>query len=443
MTEPRRRRNAIDTVLGLAAIVVLIAVNAVFVAGEFSLVAVDRAAVSNAAAGGHRRARTVAAMLDRLPYFLSGTQLGITVTSLLLGFAAVPILGHALRGPLRPIVGSGAVNGVAAVVAFVIATVGQLVLAELIPKNVAVARARGVAYAVAPLLRIYAVVFSPVIRGLSALTSRTLRVLGVEPTDRLGVAPSRQELAHLVASSGRFGTLDADATRLLTRSIRFTGKTAADALVPRVSVTAIESNASAAALAALAVSSGYSRFPVVEEGLDHVVGVALAKDVLGVPIAERSTTTVSRLMSAVLAVPEQRDLESLLAEMREQRLQLAVVIDEFGDTVGIVTLEDLVEEIVGEIEDEYDDEAALTRGPDGTVLFDATARPDEVADTIGLRLPDDPDYETLAGFFLKQIGRIPAVGDSLDVESWRLTVVEMNRLRIVRIAATPRAEVGP
>ena len=387
--------------------------------------------------GGHRRARAVEAMLQRLAFFLSATQLGITLTSLLIGFAAVPILGDALHAPLRPIVGAAAVKTVGAVLAFVLATVGQLVLAELIPKNLAMARARRVAFALAPFLRGYTIVLSPVIRGLNALTGRTLRALGVEPPEQLGAAPSREELAQLVASSGRLGTLDPDATRLLTRSIRFTGKTAADALVPRATVTAIERSASAADLAALAVSSGYSRFPVIDGGLERVVGIALAKDVLGVPVTLRSTTTVAELMSAVLAVPEQRDLESLLAEMREQRIQLAVVIDEFGDTVGIVTLEDLVEEIVGAIEDEYDDAASLTRGPDGSVLLDATTRPDEMTEAIGLVLPDDPDYETLAGFLLKTMDRIPNVGDFVDVSAWRLTIVEMDRRRIVQVAATP------
>jgi len=240
----------------------------------------------------------------------------------------------------------------------------------------------------------------------------------------------------LVLSSGREGTLDPEAVRLLTRTLRFADKNAADALVPRTSVVSIDRKATVADLGALAVSSGYSRLPVVEGDLNSVVGIVLAKDVFRVPRAERTRHRVSELMTDVLAVPERRDLEALLADMREQRRQLAVVIDEFGDAAGIVTLEDLLEELVGEIDDEYDDAPDVTAGPDGTIVLEGTARPDEVADATGLPLPEG-EFETLAGFLLTQIGRIPDVGDTVLWEGWRLVVTEMDRRRVARVAITP------
>jgi CBS domain containing-hemolysin-like protein len=429
-------RTSITTVLGLLAVVVLVAATAVFTAGEFSLVAVDRSSVEAAVAAGSRRARLVLSMLRRMPFQLSGTQLGVTLCSLLLGFAAEPVIGQALRSPVDAIVGVRNGHGLSVAFAFVIATISQLLLAELIPKNVAVARPQRVAFTLAPILRGYTVVFSPVISALNTLSRATVRLFGVEPRDELRSAFSATELERLVASSGREGTLDPEAARLLTRTLRFAGKTAADALVPRTSVVSIDRDASVADLAALAVSSGYSRFPVVEGDLNSVVGIVLAKDVFRVPRAERTRHRVSELMTDVLAVPERRDLEALLADMREQRRQLAVVIDEFGDAAGIVTLEDLLEELVGEIDDEYDDPPEVTAGPDGTIVLEGTARPDEVADATGLRLPDG-EFETLAGFVLTQIGRIPDVGDVVMWEGWRLVVTEMDRRRVARVAITP------
>jgi len=430
-------------VLGLLAVIALLAANAVFVAGEFSLVAVDRASIGSAATGGDRRARLVLSLQGRLSFYLSGAQLGMTLTSLLLGFAAAPVLGHVLESPVRAVVGPDHAATVAKVVGFAAAIVAQLVLAELIPKNVAVARPRRVAYALAPILRAYGIVFKPVIVGLDRLTRTLVRALGVEPRTGAETAYSSGELARLVAASGREGTLDPEAARLLTRSLRFSDKTAADALVPRTAVTAIERGASARALASLAVSSGYSRFPVVDDGLDRVVGVVLAKDVLRVPPADRDRVTVAELAAEVLAVPETRDLESLLAEMRESRRQLVVVLDEFGDTAGIVTVEDLVEEIVGEIEDEYDEPVALTRGLDGTVVLDGTARAEEVQEACGLELPDRGDYETIAGFVLELLQRIPVVGDVAEWHGWRVTVLEMERHRIARVSVSaPPAEPG-
>ena len=274
------------------------------------------------------------------------------------------------------------------------------------------------------------------ISALNTMSRATVRLFGVEPRDELRSAFSAKELERLVVSSGREGTLDPEAARLLTRTLRFAGKTAADALVPRTSVVSIDRNATVADLGALAVSSGYSRFPVVEGDLNSVVGIVLAKDVFRVPRAERTRHRVSELMTDVLAVPERRDLEALLADMREQRRQLAVVIDEFGDAAGIVTLEDLLEELVGEIDDEYDDAPEVTAGPDGTIVLDGTARPDEVADATGLQLPEG-EFETLAGFVLTQVGRIPDVGDAVLWDGWRLVVTEMDRRRVARVAVTP------
>ena len=237
--------------LGLLAVVVLVAATAVFTAGEFSLVAVDRSSVEAAAAVGNRHAHLVLSMLRRMPFLLSGTQLGVTLCSLLLGFSAEPVIGQALRSPVDSIFGVKHGHGLSVAFTFVIATISQLLLAELIPKNVAVARPRHVAFTLTPILRVYTVVFSPVINGLNALSRATVRLFGVEPRDELRSAFSSKELERMVASSGHEGTLDPEAARLLTRTLRFADKNAADVLVPRTSVVSIDRNATVAELGAL------------------------------------------------------------------------------------------------------------------------------------------------------------------------------------------------
>ncbi|MGD9795155.1 MAG: hemolysin family protein [Acidimicrobiia bacterium] len=416
----------------MACVVVLLLANAVFVAGEFSLVAADRSKVALAADAGSRRARVVQGLQRHLSFNLSGTQLGITVTSLVLGLLTEPVVAEALRGPVDAIVSTGAVDAVSVAVALVLVTTVQMVVAELVPKNVAVARPQPTALLLGPLLRVYAIVFGPAITVLSRAAGRIVRMLGIEPRETHDIAPSAIELASMIKESATSGVIGAEATRLLTRTLRFTDKTAADALVSRLTVEAIDASATVADLAELAVSTGYSRFPVIDGDLDQIVGVVLAKDVFRVPAPQRSTREVRELASAVLAVPDTRDLESLLAELRAGAGQLVVVVDEFGSTAGIVTLEDVLEELVGEIDDEYDEPPRFTRLARGAIALDGTARADDVEEACGLIIPDG-EYETLAGFVLTLLEHIPVVGEIAHFADWELEVLEMDRHRIARV----------
>jgi len=418
----------------MACVLVLLLANAVFVAGEFSLVAADRSKVALAADAGSRRARVVQGLQQHLSFYLSGTQLGITVTSLVLGLLTEPVVAHALRAPIDTVVSAGAVNAVSVAVALVLVTTVQMVVAELVPKNVAVARPQPTALLLGPLLRVYGMVFGPVITVLSRAASRIVRMLGIEPRETHDIAPSADELASMIKESATSGAIGAEATRLLTRTLRFTDKTAADALVSRLTVEAIDASATVSELAELAVSTGYSRFPVIDGDLDQIVGVVLAKDVFRVPAPQRATREVRELTSDVLAVPDTRDLESLLAELRAGAGQLVVVVDEFGSTSGIVTLEDVLEELVGEIDDEYDEPPRFTRLARGAIALDGTARADDVEEACGLIIPDG-DYETLAGFVLTVLDHIPVVGEIAHHGDWELEVLEMDRHRIARVGA--------
>ena len=415
----------------------LILANAFFVVTEFALVAVDRDRVEALAGAGNRRARGALAALRRLSFNLSGCQLGITVTSLVLGFIAEPTIATVLEPVLGP-VPEAVRPGVAVGLALALATVTQMVVGELVPKGVAIALPMPTALAVAAPIRIYATVFGPVIRFLNGAADWTVRRLGIEPREELRAVRSLEELELLIHTSRKEGTLEPEAYALLARTIRFGHKTAADALVPRVDMMALPVSATVADLSRAAVESGHSRFPVVGYGPDDVVGVAHAKDVLSCPVDQRDQTPITTVAAPAHFIPEGRDLESLLTEMRAEGIQMAVVADEYGGVAGIVTLEDLLEEIVGEIEDEHDPVSpGLTAAlPPGTFVLDAGLHPDEVREITGLDIPEGP-YETLAGFILERLGRLPQPGEHSGHEGWDLEVLEMDRHRIasVRVVA--------
>jgi CBS domain containing-hemolysin-like protein len=282
----------------------------------------------------------------------------------------------------------------------------------------------------------FATAFRPVIQLVNNTANATVRKLGIEPQEELAAVRALDEYELLFKSSGAEGTIDPEALDLLTRTLRFNDKTAADALVPRVQVKYTIPDAMIPELVTLAVSTGYSRFPVCGTDLDDVVGVVHVKDVYRVPFEERASVTVGSVMSEPFVVPETRELSSVLRDLREGG-HLAVVVDEYGGTAGIITLEDVLEEIVGEIDDEYDTAAAaLTRVlPAGTYELPGTLHPDEVREACGFEMPEG-EYETLAGFVLDRLGRIPDVGDQFSYDGWLIEIVEMDRRRVARLRLT-------
>ena len=427
--------------LGLLAVVALILANGFFVIGEFALVAVDRTKVDQMVEDGHRRAASVQAALRTLSFQLSGAQLGITITSLLIGFIAEPTVGRALEPVMSglPFIPERSALAVSIAVALVIATATQMVVSELIPQNAAISRPLGIALAVSTPLRLFNTLFKPLIIFLNKAANGTVRLFGIEPRDELSAVHSLEELEVLIQSSRQEGALAAEDFSLLSRSITFGGKTAGDALVPRTAMVAIQKDKTLQDLVDVALHTGHSRFPVFDSGIDDIIGLVYVKDLYRVGLEERTTTPITATMRSALFVPESRDLGSLLAEMRRDRLQMCVVIDEFGGTAGMLTLEDLLEEIVGEIEDEYDPEdPSETDVPEGVHVLCGLLRPDEVEEKCGFEMPEG-DFETLAGFLLDRFGRIPKPGDHISYEGWEFKVVAMDGKRIdqVLLVAVP------
>jgi CBS domain containing-hemolysin-like protein len=428
--------TAIDIALGLLGVVVLIGLHGAFVAAEFGLVSVDRAAIESKAEAGDFRARGVLEALGSLSTQLSGAQLGITVTSLVVGFLAEPAIAPAIE-PLARAIGVPETSSLAVsvTVALVIATAVEMVTAELIPKNIAIARPIGVALTMGNFQRLFTAVFRPLIVFLNKAANATVRLFGIEPREELMPTRSLQELELLIHSSRQRGALLEDEFFLLAKSISFAERDAGEVLVPRTSIVATQRDATLADLASLAVESGHSRFPVYGENLDDIVGVAHVKDIYQWPPAQRGEVTVDAMASPALLVPESRDLESLLIELRRERRQLAVVLDEYGGTAGIVSIEDILEEIVGEIEDEFDiaEPAQMTAPvPPGVHVLSGLMHADEVKDATSFEMPDGP-YDTLGGFLLWLLGRIPERGDHVSYEDWEFKIVELDGNRIDKI----------
>ncbi|HZK51893.1 MAG TPA: hemolysin family protein, partial [Actinomycetota bacterium] len=337
-------------------------VNAFYVAGEFALVAADRTKIEALAEKGDRKAKSAMAALHSLSFQLSGAQLGITISSLIVGFIVEP----AVARPLEPLVQSlgapeGSSLGISVAIALVLATATQMVIGELVPKNLALAKPVGLAMWISGPMRVANLATKPLIFFLNNSANWTVRRLGIEPQEELNSVRSLEEIELLIESSHHGGALDPAEFALLARSISFGEKDAEDALVPRTAVESIAEDDTLDDLVTRALATGHSRFPVTGRDIDDIVGMAHIKDIYRIPMEERPTTKVISIVQDAIVVPESRNLDSMLHEMRRTRKQLAVVIDEYGGTAGIVTLEDLLEEIVGDIEDEYD--AAPTTAP--------------------------------------------------------------------------------
>jgi CBS domain containing-hemolysin-like protein len=437
----------------LLAFVLLTAANAFFVTAEFSLVTVDRAAIDAQAQAGDRKARTVRRALRRLSFELSGAQLGITIAALLTGYLAQPALAR-LVAPA-----TGHNQGLDRFLALAIATLFSMLFGELVPKNAALARPMPLARATAGPQRMFSTAFSWLIRGLNGTANFVVRRLGVQPQEELASARSPEELSLLAAISARAGALPADTAQLLQRTIRFGDKRAAEAMTPRVDVVALPADTSVAELLATVRTTGFSRFPVYETDVDQVTGVVTVTRALGVPTTKRSATTVAAIAREPVYVPESLDLDGVLEALQAAGEEVAIVLDEYGGTDGLVSLEDLAEELVGEIADEFDIEpaayeitvsvpAAVEGASPGepfppsarTILVDGVIREDELADVTGFRLPEGP-YETLGGFLLARLGHIPLEGETVLEHGWSFTVVEVDRRRVAQVRVTPPEDV--
>jgi CBS domain containing-hemolysin-like protein len=417
----------------LAAVVLLIVATAFFVAGEFAVVAVERSQVEVRAREGDRRAGRILSSLRNLSFELSGAQLGITITSLVLGFIAEPAIATLLRPLVEaiPFLERSAV-GVSFALALIIATMAAMVFGELVPKNLAIARPyRSAVWFAIPMAAVNRM-WRPLVVLLNAAADWTVRKLGIEPRAELAGVRSMEELELMIRSSGEEGRLDDDELELLTRAITFTEKVAAEAMVPRVNVVALNRHQPISELRSTSASTGHSRFPVYGDDLDEIVGVVHVKDTVGIPTSERALTSVERIAKPALRVPEAGRLETLLTLLQKEGQGMALVIDEYGGTAGIITIEDLLEEIFGEIEDEYDERSPQIADSDEVGVLSGLLNRHEVEELTGFEWPEG-HYETLGGFIVATLGRFPEPGDLVHTDQVNFQVTAMDGYRVVQV----------
>lgn len=420
----------------LALGVVLTLGTALFVATEFSLVALDAASVEQRAISGDRRAAIIAAALKRLSLELSSSQVGITVTTILLGYTTQVALGDILAANLGRWLAPAAATAIALTVAFLLTNALSMVFGELVPKNLALADPLRVAGFAVPYQSVFTRLLRPVIKLLNSHADWVVRRCGIEPVEELAGGRSAPELAALVRRSAEEGTLAVGTAELLTRSISIGSLTAVDVMTDRGRLHVLRREATAADVIDLAVRTGHSRFPVIGEDLDDVLGIALLRRAVAVPHERRGEVPVmsSSILFDAVRVPETAELAGLLVQLREQGVPMAIVVDEYGGVSGVVTLEDVVEEVVGEVSDEHDRSRVTTRRlAGGQWSVPGVLRPDELTAVAGLRVPDDGPYETLAGLVMERLGRIPAVGDQVAVVDVSLEVTHMEGRRVTRL----------
>lgn len=439
------------SLLSVLAFIVLTASTAVFVAAEFSLTALERSTVEANARAGDRRDQMVRRAHRTLSFQLSGAQVGISITTLATGYLAEPVVARLVQPGLDALgLPADVSGGLALFFAIVIATSLSMVFGELVPKNLAVARPVPTARAAAPPQLVFSMLFTPLIRLTNGTANWVLRRLGIEPAEELRSARSAQELVSLVRNSARSGALDPGTAVLVDRSLQFGDRSAEELMTPRSKIEALDADETVADLVAAAIRTGFSRFPIVEADLDETIGVVHVKQVFGVPREQRASTRLAGLALPVARVPSTLDGDAVMTQIRANGLQTALVVDEYGGTAGMVTVEDLIEEIVGDIRDEHDERTPDVVAAGAGWQVSGLLRIDEVAAQTGFRAPEG-EYETIGGLVLQELGHIPEPGDSVELTAfdpdglledpvrWRATVVRMEGRRIDLLELT---EIG-
>ncbi|MBD8022173.1 hemolysin family protein [Microbacterium gallinarum] len=409
-----------------------------FVASEFALVNLDRADLEARQAAGETRLSLTINALKITSTHLSSAQLGITLTTLLTGYTMEPAISNLLR-PVFTAWGlpEGLVSPLAVVIAVSVATIFSMIIGELVPKNFALAIPRQTAKLVMPFQVAFTTVFRPAIVVLNGSANGVLRSVGIEPKEELSGARTAEELSSLVRRSASAGVLEEDTASLLDRSLTFARLSAADVMTPRPSIHALAAEDSAEDVIQLARRTGHSRFPVYDDSMDDITGIVHLKAAVSVPRERRTDVPAAALATEPLRIPEAVHLDALVSELRARGYQMAVVVDEYGGTAGVVTLEDLVEEIVGEVLDEHDRRRAGIVRAENSVIFPGELRPDEVRDRTGIRIPEGDVYDTVGGFIMSELERIPVVGDAIEIEDGTIEVQRMDGRRVDRVRFTP------
>lgn len=443
-------------ILSLIWFVAITNITAIFVAAEFSLTALEKSAIDREAATGSKRGQKLKHAHEHLSFALSGCQVGITLTTLITGYLAEPVLAQFLRPLLHkiPQLSDSSVDKISLALALIIATILSMTYGELVPKNWAISESMRIAKASAPFLMGFSAFFRPLINSLNSSANAIVRHLGAQPVDELASARSPQELDRIVQESALDGHLPAHTAQVVQRSLQFGNLSAEDIMTPRSRIETISADAVARELLERAEETGISRFPVVSGDLDSTLGIVHVKDAFPVPLDKLSTVTMRDLMKPLPRLPDSLDADTVLTTIRASGQQSALVIDEYGGAAGLITVEDIIEEILGDVRDEHDASMldVLKRGSS----WDCSGqlRRDEVVSATTYLFPDNQSFDTLGGLIMWKLGRIPEEGDELDLPcetqmledspdiQWHCRITHMDGRRIDRVLLTPRHPVS-
>lgn len=410
-----------------------------FVASEFSLVNIDRVDLESRVSKGEKGLQRSIRALKRTSTHLSSAQLGITLTTILTGYLAEPALSNIIRPPLSSLgISDSILPSISWAISIVVVTTFSFLIGELVPKQFAISVPLATNKIVIGFQLAFTWTFAWLIIFMNKSGNALVRLFGIEPKEELSSTRSAEELSAMVRHSAKQGALDVETATLLTKTLSLSEFVAAEIMTPRTRMQVIERNQSAEDVVALAIKTGYSRFPVIEDSSDDVIGVVHLKQAAAVPREKRTEVPATALMVEALRVPETMPLASLMLELRSKGLQLAIVVDEYGGTAGLATLEDLVEELVGDLVDEHDRaKVGITSGINSSLIFPGMMRPDELGE-MSIPIPEDGAYETVAGFIMSRLGRLPEVGDEIEIEVGSLRVERMENRRVDRVRFTPK-----
>jgi CBS domain containing-hemolysin-like protein len=443
MRDYAQRKVNMITIVYVASVLLLVLANGFFVASEFSLVGVRRSRIDTLAAQGNRRARRLVKLLDNLNAYISATQLGITMASLALGWIGEPVFAHLLERPLKGRVSDLTLHTISFTVAFLVITFLHIVLGELAPKTLALERVEKVALVISWPMEIFYRIFYWPIRMLDWAGQRTVRIFGLHATGEHGSTYTAAELRLLVDLSQQSGHLRDDQRQLLHRAFEFADVGVRDAMVSRTQVISLPIEATLKAARSTFLKTGYSRLPVYSDRSDNLVGVVYRKD-LDMAQVDPGMFHLQSTMRSPAFIPESASAAKALRQMQNTKIHFLFVVNEHGDIEGILTLEDLLEEIVGEISDEYDREVREQIVPDGAgYLLDGMLAIRDANHNLELDLPEDQGYMTLAGFLMARAGRIPREGDVIEIEEGVFTIEQLERRRIRRVRFARRTAAPP
>ena len=436
-----------DSTLGLDllrvfAVILLVLANGFFVAAEFSLVSVRRTRITELVSQGNASAVSVEKALENPDRVIAATQLGITLASLGLGWIGEPALSHWLEpivGLFSKIIQPEVSKGISAGIAFTIITFLHVVVGELAPKSIALQNPEGTSLVVARPTLWTEFIFKPIILALNGTGNLILRMIGIKPASGHQLVHSVEELRMLVSASAEEGVVEADEREMLDAIFDLGDLQVGQVMIPRTEILAVEANTTVEELLSIVTQTTFTKLPVYEDNLDQIIGILHVKDLLSILYNPEDRDKIARdLARETIYVPEAIPVYALLHQFRTNRQHIAIALDEYGGTAGLVTLEDLLEEIVGEVSDPFDEPTPeIQNMPDGSVLIDGMTSIEDVNQHLNLNL-DDPYYYTIAGYILAQLGRIPRVGDSIEKDGIQLRVQAMDGLRIASVLLTHR-----